>query len=102
MKAILVALLSGCFVTPLPAQSIAGGQPLIQKKCGTQHVHLPLEKYGRNYPPLFHEIKVLDARADTARIGIVRNGNYAENEILLQSPAGPTSLVPSFDSLRGS
>ncbi len=66
-------------------QSIPDGQQLIQKKCAPEHARLWQDKY-RNYPELFNEIHVLDARPDTTRIGIVRIGAQGQAEILLEGP----------------
>jgi len=68
------------------AQATAEGQQLIQKKCRSEHARLWLDKYGRNYPEIFDEIRVLDARPDTSRIGIVPTGTSGQSEILLEGP----------------
>jgi hypothetical protein len=62
------------------------GERLIQKKCGVERVALPPDKYGHDFPELFQQISMIDARPDTSRIGIVRTGRRGQNEVLFFLP----------------
>jgi hypothetical protein len=84
------------FAVPVIAQTRLTGQQIIQKKCGSGRARLWMGKYGQKYPELFNDIRVLDARPDTARIGIVRTGELNQDEILLESPA-----ADQVSALRG-
>ena len=86
MKPALLAVL--CFYAPLLlwSQTIPTGQWIIKRKCGSDHIHLFPDKAGKNLPPLFYAIQVLDARPDTTRIGIVHNKYFNEQQILSESP----------------
>ncbi len=65
------------------------GQRFIKKKCGVAHVvHLPLRQSGQHYSLLFDSIRVLDFRSDTSRLGIVANGRWSQEELLLRAPVG--------------
>lgn len=87
MQLTLIAILAICLPLQSLAQAPVDGQRVIHKKCGTEHARLWLGKYGKKYPELFHSIRVLDARPDTSRIGIVDIGTSAQDEILLEGPA---------------
>src|SRR5579863_5471566 len=86
MKFANLIVLLLCLTIPVAAQQTAEGQLIIQRKCGSEHVAFLQGKYGQQYPKLIHEIKVLDARPDTSRIGIVRTA-WGQSEILLESTA---------------
>src|SRR5579872_3066243 len=68
-------------------QPHAADQRLIKKKCGVRHVSLPLDKYGKDFPSLFGQIRVIDARPDTSRIGIVHVGAGQRELLLDQAPS---------------
>jgi hypothetical protein len=87
MKPLAILCLSFAFTATATAQSETTGQQLIKKKCGVEHIFLPSGKYGRDFPSLFKQISVLDARPDTSRIGIVRTGRVAQHEVLLKARA---------------
>jgi hypothetical protein len=82
------------FTVPVIAQTRQTGQQIIQKRCGSGHARLRTGKYGQKYPELFNDIRVLDARPDTARIGIVRTSIGNQDEILLESPVA--GQVPAY------
>lgn len=98
MKPLTILCLSFAFTATATAQSVTTGQQLIKKKCGTEQVFLPPGKYGRDFPPLFKQIAVLDARPDTTRIGIVRTGRVAQHEVLLKTRASE-HLTGYFNSV---
>lgn len=70
------------------AQSDSAGQRIIQKKCGIDRITLSPAKYGRDYPTLFQQISVIDARPDTSRIGILRSARITQREVALNGPVG--------------
>jgi hypothetical protein len=86
MKPFAVLYLLLALATPAAAQQGGIGQKLFQKKCGVDRIPLPLDKYGRDYPQLFQQISVMDARPDTCRIGIVRTSRTGQNELRFHSP----------------
>lgn len=96
--ALIVAIV--IFSIPSYSQPVLPGQLIIQKKCGTQHAHLLLDKSERHYPELFREIQVLDARPDTSRIGIVRRGTTRQDEILFEAPAA-SQLTGYLNAMYG-
>jgi hypothetical protein len=86
MKPFVLAYLLLALIMPAAAQPSGVGQKLIQKKCGVERIPLPLGKYGRDFPDLFQQISVMDARPDTCRIGIVRTSRTGQDEITFHSP----------------
>jgi hypothetical protein len=64
------------------------GQLLVRNKCGTEHVAMPVGKFGRDFPEIFQRIRVMDARPDTTRIGIVRVGRVMQDEVRFHASAG--------------
>ncbi len=69
------------------AQPDAAGQRIIKKKCTTQHLSFTPDKYQEGYPGLFHDIRVLDLRRDTTRLGILRVNVREQNNLLFNSSA---------------
>jgi hypothetical protein len=97
MKLTVLAILSlylSIHTVPVIAQTRLTGQQMIKKRCGSQRARLWTGKYGQKYAELFHDIRILDARPDTARIGIVRTGERNQDEILLESPVA--DQVPAY------
>ncbi len=86
MKPFVLLYLLLALTRPAAAQPGGIGQKLIQKKCGVDRIPLPLGKYGNDFPELFQQISVIDARPDTCRIGIVRTSRTGQNEVLFHSP----------------
>lgn len=86
MKPFAFLLLLLPLTIPAIAQKSGIGQQLIQKKCVVDRLPLPLDKYGRDFPELFRQISVMDARPDTSRIGIVRTSRTGQNEVRFHSP----------------
>ena len=85
MKPTVLVVLTLCLFISAPAQQTSEGQLIIQRKCRSEHA-APLQgRYGQQYPELIREIRVLDARPDTSRIGIVRAA-WGQSEIKLASP----------------
>lgn len=64
------------------------GQRFIKKKCGVVVVHLPLKRSRPPYPLLFDSIRVIDFRRDTSRVGMISQGKWSQDEVLLRVPAG--------------
>ncbi|HXD78186.1 MAG TPA: hypothetical protein VN616_10290 [Puia sp.] len=81
MKPFILLTLAVILNSSVTAQSGGSGQQIIQKKCGVDHINLPLDKYGQGYPKLFRHIRVVDARPDTLRMGIVRIGGTRQHEL---------------------
>lgn len=88
MKPFAILYFTLALAAPAAAQSDSTGQQLIRKKCGVEHVFLPVGKYGRDFPHLFQQISVLDARPDTSRIGIVRVGRVGQHEMHFKARPG--------------
>ena len=86
MKFIVLILLFFSAAFTASAQMTGTGQNLIKKKCGTDHIPLNPGKYGLGYPDLFNSIQVVDFRKDTSRIGIVRVGYRAQDQVLFRLP----------------
>jgi hypothetical protein len=86
MRTAIFAIFFLCLSTHALAQSTVEGQQIILKKCKSEHVRIFPDKSGQGYPDLFNEIRVLDARPDTSRIGIVRTGISIQTDILLEGP----------------
>ncbi|HEV3414657.1 MAG TPA: hypothetical protein VG101_19390 [Puia sp.] len=86
MKPFAILYLLLALTTPAAGQPDSVGERLIQKKCGVERVALPLGKYGHDFPDLFQQISMIDARPDTSRIGIVRTGRRGQNEVMFILP----------------
>ena len=97
MRSFALILLSFCAAFTASAQIAIAGQHLIKKKCGTDHVSLHADKYGQGYPGLFDSIRVVDFRRDTFRIGIIRAGSRAQDELLFRLPV-PAQLKAYLDA----
>jgi hypothetical protein len=85
MKPFSLLYLLLALTKPAAAQQAGIGQQLFQKKCGVDRIPLPLGKFGRDFPGLFQQISVMDARPDTSRIGIVRTSRTGQNEVRFHS-----------------
>src|ERR1700677_1102617 len=86
MKPVVLLYLLLALTMPAAAQPESMGEQLIEKKCGVERVSLIPGKYGRDFPELFQQISMIDARPDTSRIGIVRTGRRGQNEGLFFFP----------------
>lgn len=86
MKPFVILYLLLVLTRPAAAQPDSVGNQLIEKKCGVERVLLLPGKYGRDFPELFRQISIIDARPDTSRIGIVRTGRRGQNEVLCFLP----------------
>lgn len=85
MKPTVLVILSLCLFISAPAQQTSEGQLIIQRKCRSERAALFQANYGQHFPELIRGIRVLDARPDTSRIGIVRT-SWGQSEIMLESP----------------
>jgi hypothetical protein len=87
MRGLFLNLLFVFAVLDSLAQTGDAGQQLIRKKCGAEHISLPLDKNAALYPTIFDSIRVLDFRRDTSRIGLISTGRNAQDEVLFHWPA---------------
>jgi hypothetical protein len=86
MKPFAILYLLLALTMPAAGQPDSVGERLIQKKCGVERVAPLLGKYGRDFPELFQQISMIDARPDTSRIGIVRTSRRGQNELMFILP----------------
>ncbi len=67
------------------AQHAIDGPEIIKKKCNTYHLSFRTDKYQQGYPGLFNNIRLLDLRRDTTRLGILRVSQRGQDEFRLPS-----------------
>jgi hypothetical protein len=80
------------------AQSDSLGQRVIRAKCKTAYVQLPPERRLVDGSWPFREIRVLDYRRDTARIGLISNSWGNQEQVVFQRTSASRALAAWLDS----
>jgi len=96
---------SGAGTTSAVAAMPAGdnlGQAVIKAKCTTRHVSLPSRRRAADNPTYFRNIRVLDYRRDTSRVGVVHSGTYSQAQIAVWRGSTSTTFAAYLDSVYAS
>lgn len=85
MKLLTLALLLFCASVEAKTQPRNSGQALINAKCKSIHISLPLHEKRLEYPAIFKDIAVVDFRRDTFRIGLTGPTSTTQDQLLFRT-----------------
>lgn len=86
MKCFILSVLLICIAMTVLAQKDSICQAFIKKRYGSTYIQLPEKRKNDSAPPVFSDIRVIDCRQDTTRLGLSTRGFY-RGQILFRTTA---------------
>jgi hypothetical protein len=83
---------------PSTTKADSFGQRVIRAKCKTTYVQLPWLRQVADSTWPFRDIRVIDYRWDTARIGLVAAGESSEDQVVFRKASAAGALAAWLDS----